>query len=85
MGRLALRLALPTDRLFLHNRNSRPIHLHVQDGNRLAGNDGQFQLEGFLNLGLFALSDVGSDGSAVRSTDLVVTSRPARTFICLRP
>src|ERR1700693_4951904 len=40
MGRLTFRLALPTDRLFLHHRNSRPIHLHVQDANRLAGNDG---------------------------------------------
>src|SRR6266576_1326559 len=27
MGRLAFRLALPTDRLFLHHRNSRTIHL----------------------------------------------------------
>jgi hypothetical protein len=40
--------------------------LHVQDANRLAGHDGQFQLEGFLNLGLFAPSDIGSDG--LRST-----------------
>src|SRR6266480_523594 len=61
MGRLAFRLALPTDRLFLHHRNSRPIHLYVQDANRLAGNDGQFQLQGFLNLVLFALSDSGAD------------------------
>src|SRR2546429_4269458 len=60
MGRLAFRLALPTDRLFLHHRNSRPIHLHVQDANRLAGNGGQFPLQGFLNLGLFALSRNGA-------------------------
>jgi hypothetical protein len=46
---------------------------------------GQLQLEGFLDLGLFALSDMGPMASAVRSTDLVVTSRPARTFICSRP
>ena len=32
MGRLAFRLALPTDRLFLHHRDSRPIHLHVRKG-----------------------------------------------------
>jgi hypothetical protein len=31
-------------------------------GNRVTGSDWQFQLESFLNLGLFALSDVGSDG-----------------------
>src|SRR5207247_8971241 len=31
MGRLARALALPTDRLFLHHRNSRPLQLHVQD------------------------------------------------------
>src|SRR6202043_1257243 len=36
MGRLAFGLALPTDRLFFYHRNSRPIHLHVQDANRLA-------------------------------------------------
>ena len=62
MGRLAFGLALPTDGLFLHHRHSRPIHLHVQDGNRLADNHGQLQLEGFLDLGLFLLSDIGSDG-----------------------
>src|SRR5438093_4728403 len=62
MGRLARALALPTDRLFLHHRNSRPIQLHVQDAHRLADNHGQVQLEGFVDLGLFALSDIGSDG-----------------------
>jgi hypothetical protein len=31
MGRLTLDFALPTHRLFLHHRHSRPIHLHVKD------------------------------------------------------
>ena len=35
MGRLTFRLALPAHRLFLHHRYSRPIHLHIQDRNRL--------------------------------------------------
>src|SRR5205085_11138149 len=39
---------------------SRPFH--VQEGSRLAGHDGQVQLQGFLDPGLFALSDIGSDG-----------------------
>jgi hypothetical protein len=62
MGRLTFGLTLPTDRLFLHDRNSRRVHLHIQQGNRLAGHDAQVQLQSFLDLGLFALSDIGSDG-----------------------
>jgi hypothetical protein len=46
MGRLTGDFALPTHRLFLHHRDSRPIHLHVQDGNRLAPGNGQVQLAG---------------------------------------
>src|SRR6266481_2964085 len=84
MGRLARALALPTDRLFLHHRDTRPIHLHVQDAHRLADNHGQLQLEGFLDLRLFAPAISAPMASAVRSTDLVVTSRPARTLICSR-
>ena len=62
MGRLAFALAVPPDGFFLHHRDSRPIHLHVEDTNRLADNPGQFQLQGFLDLGLFPLSDIGPDG-----------------------
>src|SRR2546430_1746646 len=62
MGRLTFGLALPTDRLFLHHRNSRPIHLHVQDANRLARHHWPFQLQGFLNLVLFAVTHSGSRG-----------------------
>jgi hypothetical protein len=43
MRRLALDFALPTHRLFLHHRHSRPIHLHVQDGNRFPRDDGKVQ------------------------------------------
>jgi len=62
MGGLVFGLALPPHRLFLHHRDSRPIHLHVEDGNRLAGNGGQVQLEGFLDFLLLALGNIGSDG-----------------------
>ena len=40
MSWLALGLAWPTHRLFLHYGNSGPVHLHIQDGNRLADQDG---------------------------------------------
>src|SRR5947199_4468366 len=62
MSWLARGLALPTRRLFLHHGNSGPIHLHIQDGHRLADDDGQIQLQGFLDLSLLALGDIGSDG-----------------------
>ena len=62
MGRLAVRLALPAHRLFLHHRYARPIHLHIQDRNRFPHHDRQIQLHGALNLPLLALSDVASDG-----------------------
>src|SRR6266404_960762 len=62
MRRLALRLALPTHRLFLHHRDSGPIHLHIQDGNGFASDDRQIQLQGFLDLFLLTLDDIVSDG-----------------------
>ena len=62
MGRLAVRLALPTHRLFLHHGHSRPIHLHIQDRNWLADDDRQVQLHGSLNLLLLARGDILSDG-----------------------
>jgi hypothetical protein len=62
MGRLAGCLALPAYRLLLHHRYSRPIHLHIQDGNRLARHEGQVELEGFPALFLLAPSDIGAEG-----------------------
>src|SRR5215472_11649046 len=61
MSWLALNFALPTQRLFLHHRNSRPVHLYIQNGNRLASDDRQIQLQRFLDLSLLALGDIGSD------------------------
>ena len=61
MGRLAFRLALPAHRLFLHHRHSRPIHLHIQDGNRFAHHDRQIQLHGSLDLLLLACGDILAD------------------------
>ena len=50
VGRLAFGLTLAPHGFFLHYRYSRPIHLHIQDGNRFAHYDGQIQLDGSLNL-----------------------------------
>jgi hypothetical protein len=44
------------------DRYAGSIHLHIEDGNGLAHHDGQTQLQGVLNLPLFAHSDMGSDG-----------------------
>ena len=62
MGRLTRDLALPTHRLFLHHRHSRPIHLHIQDGNRLPGHDGKVQRQGLRDFLLLALRDIGAEG-----------------------
>lgn len=59
---LPVGLALPTQSLFLHYRDSGPIHLHIQDGNRFTGDDRQIQLQRFLDLCLLALGDIASDG-----------------------
>lgn len=61
-GWLAVGLAFASLRLFLHHRHSGPIHLHIQNRNRLTHNDGQLQLDGFANFPLLAGGDVGSDG-----------------------
>jgi len=62
MGRLAVRLALPPHRLFVHHRHSGPIHLHIQDGNGLVHHHRQVQLHGPLDLFLLPRSDIVSDG-----------------------
>jgi hypothetical protein len=36
--------------------------LHIQDGDRLADDNGQIQLDGALDLTLFVLGDILSDG-----------------------
>jgi len=59
---LAVRLALPTQRLFLHHGHARTVHWHLQDGNGLADEDGEIQLQGFLDHGLLALGDIASAG-----------------------
>jgi len=59
MGRLARALALPTDRLFLHNRGHRSIHLtyRMRLGRR-PPNHGQVQTGGLSGSQLFAMSDI---------------------------
>src|SRR3974377_441345 len=61
MRGLTCDLAWSTHRLFLHDRNSGPIHLYIQHGNGPTEGDGQIQLQGFLDLSLRALGDIGSD------------------------
>jgi hypothetical protein len=61
MGRLAVRLALAVHCLFPYHRHSGPIHLDVENRNRLADDDGQIQLDGLLHFFLFTLSNVFSD------------------------
>ena len=62
MGSLAVRPTSPAQGLFLHHGHSRPIHLHIQDGDRRADDDRQIQLDGSLDLELFPLGDIASDG-----------------------
>ena len=86
LGRLAVGLAFAPLSLFLHHRHSCAVHLHIQKRNRLTHDDRKIQLDGFVDFALFALGDVGAPmASAVRSTDLAVTSTLARSFICSRP
>jgi len=47
MGRLAFRLALPTDRLFHSPSELRTIPSARTGRESVAGNDGQFQLQAF--------------------------------------
>jgi hypothetical protein len=61
MGRLAVGLALAPFGLFLHYRHCCPVHLHIQDGNRLTDDDRQIQLDGLADLALFALGDVSTN------------------------
>jgi hypothetical protein len=82
MGGLTIGLALWANGLLLHHWHSRPIHLHIQDAHRLAGDDGQIQLEGPLDLVTFASAMSPPMASAARSTALVVTSKSAKTCIC---
>ena len=62
VGRLAVGLAPPARRLFLHHRHSRPVHLHIQNGDGFAHHDRQIQLQGALHLPLLALRDMAADG-----------------------
>ena len=58
----SLHLARTAFGLRLHYRDTSAVHLHVQDGYRLAHHDGQIQLQGALNFLLLASADIGSDG-----------------------
>jgi hypothetical protein len=62
MGWPALGLALATLRFFLHHWYTRPVHLHIQNGNRLTDDDGQIQLDGLADFALLAFGDVGANG-----------------------
>jgi hypothetical protein len=61
VGRLAFRLALPTQGLFRHHRHSRPVHFYIQDWNWLTNDDRQIQLHGSLHLLTLARGDTFSN------------------------
>src|SRR5208337_3862113 len=44
-------------RFTYRSHNSRPIHLHIEDGNRLTGHGGEGQLQSLLALLLLTLGD----------------------------
>ena len=62
VGRLTGDLAVPTHGLFLHHGYSGPVHLHIQNGNRLLRHGGMGQREGGRHLPLLALSQIGPQG-----------------------
>jgi hypothetical protein len=55
-------LAFATLGFFLHDWHSGPIHLYIEDRDRLAPDDGQVQLNGFADFPLLTCSDVGANG-----------------------
>jgi hypothetical protein len=61
MCRQASGLAFAALGLFLYNRNAGPVHLHIENRNRLADDDGQIQLNGFADLALLAGSNIGAN------------------------
>jgi hypothetical protein len=65
VGRLAVDFARPARGLRLHNRHTGPIHLHIQDGNRLSHDHRQIQLHGPVDLLLLPRGDIGADGLGV--------------------
>ena len=58
VGRLAVSLALPPHRFFLDYQNSRPVYLYIEEWNRLAHNQRQFQLHRPRHFPLFSRSDI---------------------------
>jgi hypothetical protein len=82
---LAVGFAFASFGFLLHYRYAGPVHLYIQNRNRLADNDRQVQLEALRISHCSPAAMSAPIASAVRSTDLAVTSGPARTLICSRP
>jgi hypothetical protein len=61
MGGLTVGFAFAAFGFFLHHRHTGPVHLHVQNGNRLAGQDREVQLDGLTDFALLARGDVGAN------------------------
>jgi hypothetical protein len=61
MSGLAVGFAFASRGLFLHYRHAGPVHLHIQNGNRLTHDYGQVQLHGLADLSLLACGDVGAN------------------------
>jgi hypothetical protein len=62
---LTFGFAVSTDRLFFDDTHAGSIHFDVEDGYRLADDDGQIQLHGALDLLLLTPGDILSDGFRV--------------------
>ena len=61
MGGLTVCLALAAYSFLLDHRHSGPIHLHIENRNRLAEDNGKIQLDRFLDLLALTLSDILSN------------------------
>lgn len=82
MGRLTVGFAFAACGLFLHYRHSGAVHLHVQNGNRFAHDDGQIELNGFTDFALLAGGDRQETGPGdnvdIDTKDAKSQPRPAR-------
>jgi hypothetical protein len=58
---LAVGFAFPALALFLYHRYAGPVHLHIQNRNRLADDDGQIQLNGSADFALLDRRDISAD------------------------
>ena len=61
IGRLPVHFTHSPHGFFSDNGNTGPVHLYVENRNRLSHHDRQMQLQSLLHRGLFASGDIGAD------------------------